>query len=148
VEASYAGKETIDGRRFVVAPGFVNGHIHVTGEPLTRGFVPDDSGWYDNVFNWLIPLYGSQTEEEERLAAQMAALEMLRNGVTSFIEAGTIHYLEAVADGLGEMGIRGRIGQWSGDRAFDPSLDQTAMTDEAIKTLHWQMERFPPDADA
>lgn len=148
LETRYAGEETIDGARFVVAPGFVNGHIHVTGEPLTRGFVPDDTGWFDNVFNWLIPLYGNQTEEEERLAAQMAALEMLRNGVTSFMEAGTIHFLDAVADGLGEMGIRGRIGQWSGDRAFDPGLDQTALTDEAIKVLHWQMERFPPSDDA
>ena len=148
VEALYLGRETIDGARFVVAPGFVNGHIHVTGEPLSRGFVPDDTGWYDNVFNWLIPLYSNQTEEEERLAAQMASLEMLRNGVTSFIEAGTIHHLEAVADGLEDMGIRGRIGQWSGDRAYDPALDQTAMTDEAIKALHWQMERFPPTGDA
>jgi 5-methylthioadenosine/S-adenosylhomocysteine deaminase len=148
VEARFAGREVIDGRRFVVAPGFVNGHIHVTGEPLTRGVVPDDTGWYDNVFNWLVPLYSHQTEEEERVAAQMAALEMLRNGVTTFIEAGTIHHLEAVADGLRQMGIRGRIGQWSGDRAFDPSLDQVAMTDAAIRVLHWQMERFPGDGDA
>jgi predicted amidohydrolase YtcJ len=32
-------KETIDGRRFVVTPGFVDGHIHITGDPLTRGFM-------------------------------------------------------------------------------------------------------------
>jgi len=148
VEAAFAGRETIDGRRFVAAPGFVNSHIHVTGEPLTRGFVPDDTGWYDNVFNWLVPLYADQTPEEERLASQLAAVEMLRNGVTTFIEAGTIHHLEAVADGLRQTGIRGRIGQWSGDRAYDPTLDQVAMTKEAIKTLQWQMELFGCDGDA
>ena len=85
IEPLYRAKMVIDGRRFVVTPGLINGHIHVTGEPVTRGVVPDDLGWFDNVFGWLIPLYQAQTEEEEHLAAQLAAAEMLRNGVTSFI---------------------------------------------------------------
>ena len=40
----------VDGRRFVVTPGMVNTHIHITGEPLTRGFVPDDTPFEENVF--------------------------------------------------------------------------------------------------
>jgi 5-methylthioadenosine/S-adenosylhomocysteine deaminase len=147
VDAAFAGREVIDGRRFVAAPGFVNGHIHVTGEPLTRGFVPDDTGWYDNVFHWLIPLYMAQTEEEERLAAQLAAVEMLRNGVTSFIEAGTIRHLDAAVDGLRQIGIRGRVGQWSQDRAFAPDDDQLALTRAAIDVMQREMERFPGTGD-
>jgi cytosine/adenosine deaminase-related metal-dependent hydrolase len=148
VEARFAAREVIDGRRFVVAPGFVNGHIHVTGEPLTRGFVPDDSGWYDNVFNWLIPLYQAQTEAEERLAAQLAAVEMLRNGVTTFIEAGTIRHLDAAIDGLRQTGIRGRVGQWAQDRAFSPDDNQAAMTRAAVDQLQRQMERLAGNGDA
>lgn len=39
-------KETLDGRRFVMTPGFIDGHIHITGDPLTRGFArgaPDET---------------------------------------------------------------------------------------------------------
>src|SRR5215831_5117512 len=45
------------GDRFVVTPGMVNTHIHITGEPLTRGYVPDDTPFAENVFGWLCPLY-------------------------------------------------------------------------------------------
>ncbi|MDR3513821.1 MAG: amidohydrolase family protein [Caulobacteraceae bacterium] len=138
----------IDGRGFVVTPGLVNGHIHVTGEPVTRGHVPDDLGWYDNVFGWLIPLYNVQTEAEERLAAQLAAAEMLRNGVTSFIEAGTIRHLDAVVDGLRQIGIRGRVAQWAQDRAFAPDDDQAALTRQAIKVLQDEVERYPCPPEA
>jgi cytosine/adenosine deaminase-related metal-dependent hydrolase len=148
VEPLYAAREVIDGRGFVVTPGMVNGHVHVTGEPVTRGLVPDDLGWYDNVFNWLIPLYHAQTEADEHLSAQLAAAEMLRNGVTSFIEAGTIRHLDAVAEALGQIGIRGRIGQWAEDRAFDPAQDQAAMTRQAIKVMQDEMERYAGDGDA
>src|SRR5579871_748967 len=81
-------REVIDGRRFVVTPGMVNTHIHITGEPLTRGYVPDDTPFEENVFAWLCPLYSVHTEEEERLSAQLAAAEMLRSGTTAFLEAG------------------------------------------------------------
>ncbi len=140
-------REVIDGRRFLVAPGLVNGHVHVTGEPLTRGFVPDDSGWYSNVFEWLVPLYEAQTEEDERLAAQLAAAELLRNGVTSFLEAGTIRHLDAAVDGLREIGIRGRVAQWAQDRAFSPDQDQMALTDKAVRLMQAEMERYPGDGD-
>ena len=43
LEARYQPAETVGGDRFVVTPGLVNTHIHITGEPLTRGYVPDDT---------------------------------------------------------------------------------------------------------
>jgi cytosine/adenosine deaminase-related metal-dependent hydrolase len=57
LEERYAASETVGGDRFVVTPGMVNAHIHVTGEPLTRGYVPDDTPFVQNVFEWLCPLY-------------------------------------------------------------------------------------------
>jgi 5-methylthioadenosine/S-adenosylhomocysteine deaminase len=144
LEALFTSTTTIDGRRFVVTPGFVNAHIHVTGEPLTRGFVPDDTGFEENVWRWLIPLYHAHTPEDERLSAQLAAVEMLRSGTTTFLEAGTILNLESVVEGLLESGIRGRVGQWAQDRAFNPGEDQTALTDRAIRTLESELMRYPP----
>ena len=130
--ATYQAKDTIDGRRFVVTPGLVNCHIHITGEPLTRGYVPDTVAFAENVFGWLAPLHRSHTADE-RLSAQLAALEMLRSGTTSFIEAGSVDALDEVADGLIEIGIRGRIGLGSGTRR-EP-VAQARTTDEAIRML-------------
>ena len=101
---------TIGGDRFVVTPGLVNTHIHITGEPLTRGYVPDDTPFDENVFEWLCPLYAAYDAAEERTSAQLAAVEMLRSGTTTFLEAGTIRFLDDVIDGLDEVGIRGRVG--------------------------------------
>ena len=134
VRRSVAAREVIDGARFVVTPGMVNSHIHITGEPLTRGFVPDDTPFEANVFQWLCPLYATHTEEDERLSAQLAAAEMLKSGTTCFLEAGTVHYVDAVVDGLEAMGIRGRVGRWIWDLPPEPAVYRQS-TDEAVTNL-------------
>jgi cytosine/adenosine deaminase-related metal-dependent hydrolase len=127
-------REVIDGRRFVATPGLVNTHIHITGEPLTRGFVPDDTPFEENVFQWLCPLYATYTEDDERLSAQLAAAELLKSGCTSFLEAGTVRFVDAVVDGLVEIGIRGRVGKWVWDLPPEPAVYRQS-TDEAIANL-------------
>jgi 5-methylthioadenosine/S-adenosylhomocysteine deaminase len=134
LRAAYEPAASIDGRRFVVTPGMVNTHIHITGEPLTRGFVPDDTPFEENVFQWLVPLYSVHTEDEERLSAQLAAAEMLKSGTTAFLEAGTVRFVDAVVDGLVEIGIRGRIGKWVWDLPPAPDVYRQT-TDEAVANL-------------
>jgi cytosine/adenosine deaminase-related metal-dependent hydrolase len=148
IEQCVTAREVIDGRdRFVVTPGFVNCHIHITGEPITRGAVPDDTDWRANVFDWLIPTYLVQSPADEQVAATLAALEMLRSGTTCFVEAGTILDLGAVVEALAATGIRGRVGQWVQDRAFAPGDDQAALTAQAIATLEQELARFPAHGD-
>lgn len=136
-------RTVVDGRRFVMVPGLINGHIHITGEPITRGFVPDNTGWSENVWQWLVPLYNSQTAADEVVSAKLAALEMLRTGTTTFLEAGTIHNLNPVAEALTMAGIRGRIGRWAEDRAFDPSENQAAKTAAAIAQMESTLAELP-----
>jgi cytosine/adenosine deaminase-related metal-dependent hydrolase len=139
VSPRYDARHRIDGRRFVVTPGMVNTHIHITGEPLTRGYVPDDTPFEENVFAWLCPLYATYTEEDERLSAQLSAAEMLKSGTTSFLEAGTVRFVDAVVDGLVEIGIRGRIGRWIWDLPPEPAV-YAQTTDEAIANLRKVLE--------
>src|SRR3546814_930169 len=134
VTARYRGSETIAGNRFVVVPGMVNTHYHITGEPLTRGYVPDSTPFEENVYVWLCQLYAVHTEADERLSAQLAAAEMLRSGTTSFLEAGTVRFVDAVVDGLLESGIRGRIGRWVWDLAPEPEVYRQT-TEEAVANL-------------
>ena len=46
----------IDGRRRVVAPGFVDTHVHLT-EHLSRGLMLDDIPVPRYLPDWLLPLY-------------------------------------------------------------------------------------------
>jgi len=147
LKRAYTARETVDGSRFVITPGLVNAHVHVTGEPLTRGLVPDNTGFEENVFQWLVPVHNAYTEADERLACRVAALEMLRSGTTCFLEAGTIRFLDAVVDGLAETGIRARVGEWAWD--FSP-VDQShppAATDAAVRVLEDELRRYPGGDD-
>jgi 5-methylthioadenosine/S-adenosylhomocysteine deaminase len=140
VRRDYIAAEIIDGARFVVTPGMVNTHIHITGEPLTRGYVPDDTPFEANVFQWLCPLYATYTDADERLSAQLAAAEMLKSGTTTFLEAGTIHYVDAVVDGLEDIGIRGRVGRWVWDLPPEPACYRQT-TDEAIANIEETLQK-------
>lgn len=142
LEAAYRPAETIGGDQFVVTPGMVNSHIHVTGEPLTRGYVPDDTPFEENVFMWLCPLYSVYSAAEERLSGQLAAVEMLKSGTTTFLEAGTIRFLDDVVDGLDEVGIRARVGNWVWDLPPEPDVYKQD-TDQAIAMLQRQLEQYP-----
>ncbi len=146
LRARFRARRTIGGDRFVVTPGMVNSHIHITGEPLTRGYVPDDTPFVANVFEWLCPLYAVFNAAEERTSGQLAAVEMLRSGTTSFLEAGTIRFLDEVIDGLVEVGIRGRVGRWVWDLPPEPGVYRQS-TDEAIAHLQHQLEHHRSYAD-
>ena len=41
LEKRYQPKERLGGDRFVLTPGLT--HTYITGEPITRGYVPDDT---------------------------------------------------------------------------------------------------------
>jgi 5-methylthioadenosine/S-adenosylhomocysteine deaminase len=142
----YVPTRTIGSDRFVITPGLINTHIHITGEPLTRGYVPDDTPFVENVFEWLCPLYSVFDAAEERTSGQLAAVEMMRSGTTTFLEAGTIHFLDEVIDGLVEVGIRGRVGRWVWDLPPEPSVYRQS-TDAAIAHLDHQLHAHRSHAD-
>jgi 5-methylthioadenosine/S-adenosylhomocysteine deaminase len=146
ISARFSARHTIGGPRFVVTPGMVNTHIHITGEPLTRGYVPDDTPFEENVFRWLCPLYSVYEPVEEKVSAQLAALEMMKSGTTCFLEAGTIRFLDDVVEGLLEIGIRGRVGRWVWDLPPEPSVYKQT-TDQAIAFLERQLDEHRSHAD-
>lgn len=139
MERDYTATRAIGGDRFVVTPGLVNTHIHITGEPLTRGYVPDDTPFVENVFMWLCPLYSVYRADEEKVSAQLAAVEMMRSGTTCFLEAGTIRFLDEVVEGLVDSGIRGRLGRWIWDLPPEPAVYKQD-TAEAIGFLERQLD--------
>lgn len=149
LQRTVRARATRDARNFVITPGFHDGHIHITGDPLTRGFVRrvPDQNWADNLSKWVIPLFKAQTPADEALAARLSALAMIRFGTTSFLEAGTVIHLEAVMEALAESGIRGRVGRWVEGRTYDPAADPAIRTGEAIELLQAEVEAYPDDGE-
>jgi cytosine/adenosine deaminase-related metal-dependent hydrolase len=142
IEPTVLPKEKIDGRDFVLTPGFINAHVHVT-ETLIKGFKPEDTEFGEGVWRWTVPLYEAHSAEDQAVGTELAALSMLRTGTTTFLEAGTIMALDPVFETIAKVGLRGRMGEWMLDRAFSPDQNQREMTDKALRTLERQMERYP-----
>lgn len=149
IDARYDAATRVDGSRFVITPGYIDGHIHVTGDPLTRDFMPDNISekFTDKLTKWVLPRYYAHTPEDERLSAQLAGIEMLHSGTTCFAEAGTIRYLDEAVDGMTSTGIRGRVGIWVEGRAFGDPAEQPRRSAEAVALLEDEVRRHPAARD-
>jgi 5-methylthioadenosine/S-adenosylhomocysteine deaminase len=135
----------IDGRRRVVLPGFVDTHVHLS-EHLSRGLLPDDVPVDRYLPDWLLPLYATITPEEEQAAAQLACVEMIRTGTTTFCEAGTLFDVAAVADAVEATGMRAVLGRWTWDLVDGPArMRQT--TAEALRANAAMLDAVQGGAD-
>ena len=66
---------------------------------------------------------------------------MLKSGTTTFLEAGTIRFLDDVFEALEEVGIRGRLGRWIWDLPPEPDVYKQN-TDESINLLQYQLDKY------
>jgi len=103
VAPRYKPKRTIDAEGGVVQPGGVDAHTHVTLH-LTRGAVPDNPKAKSpvNYASW----FNAITDEDEYTAAEVTAVEMLRNGYTTVMDPGTTLQPDAIAKAAQDVGIR------------------------------------------
>lgn len=145
ISNAYQSSQTIDGSQFVITPGFINGHVHITGDPLTRNFVPEDIFCPpdEKLSKWVLPRYYAHSADNEQVSAEFASLEMLRCGITSFVEAGTIRYLDEAVAGVKRLGIRAKVGIWVEGRAYSDVDDQRVLNEKAIALLEDEVARFP-----
>jgi cytosine/adenosine deaminase-related metal-dependent hydrolase len=103
--ARYAAAREIDAAGAPVHPGFVECHMHASFQ-LYRGALPDhlaESDAFDTVEAFF---YNNVTDEEEYLSVLLSSIEMVRNGSTCFLEAGTILSPDAAARAAEFVGIR------------------------------------------
>jgi len=131
VQPPQAPERVIDGRWRLVLPGFIDTHAHLS-EHLSRGLIPDEVPVDRYVPDWYAPLYSAINPEEEAAAAQLACLEMLRSGTTTFCEAGTLFDVPAVAHAVDAVGMRAILGRWTWDLASGPGR-MTQSTGEALR---------------
>jgi 5-methylthioadenosine/S-adenosylhomocysteine deaminase len=103
ITARYAAKRTVDARATVATPGFVDCHLHSSFQ-LSRGLA-DEANAQSFLFDRMYPYEAALEGEDVRVSATLAATELLRHGVTCFVDPGNYHP-EASVEGVMATGIR------------------------------------------
>jgi len=111
-EISGASTEVIDCRGLVATPGFVDAHLHSSFH-LSRGLA-DEANAQSFLFDRMYPYEAALEAEDVRVSAQFAASELLRHGVTCFIDPGN-YQPEASVEGALSTGIRMLVSRSSFD---------------------------------
>lgn len=104
-------KKIIDGTGKYVLPGFINCHTHVY-QSLIEGI------GYDMHFNpwnirYLIPMVSNMNPDYSRVSGELAALEMIKTGTTSFSDHWYLHTdfdnIEAATEAFDASGLRSHM---------------------------------------
>jgi len=99
----YTPRRSVDGRATVATPGFVDCHLHSSFQ-LSRGLA-DEANAQSFLFDRMYPYEAALEGEDVRVSAMLAATELLRHGVTCFVDPGNYHP-EASVEGTMATGIR------------------------------------------
>jgi 5-methylthioadenosine/S-adenosylhomocysteine deaminase len=103
IAKGYTGKKTVSGRNAVATPGFVDCHLHSSFQ-LSRGLA-DEANAQSFLFDRMYPYEAALDADDVRVSATLAATELLKHGVTCFIDPGNYHP-ESSVEGVMSTGIR------------------------------------------
>lgn len=135
IEAGWAAARTVDAADRVGAPGLIDSHLHSSFQ-LSRGLA-DEVSTRDFLFKRMFPYEGAMSEDDVYVSALFAAMELLRHGVTCFVDPGNYH---PVATGRAVLaaGIRAVLGR----SAFDLTRAVLGiLPDGMIETTGQALER-------
>ena len=142
--APHAHELALDGHALL--PGFVDGHLHAT-QTLARGLADDVDevnvrwGW-DRIFPWEAAL----DEEDIYVSALLAAVELVRSGVTCFADPGAFT-MAPVARAVADAGLRavlsvGGMDTWSSDFPLPSRMRHTDPTAWALEASEQLIEEW------
>jgi cytosine/adenosine deaminase-related metal-dependent hydrolase len=107
VLAAHTAARVLDVQGALVHPGLVDAHLHASLH-TTRDVFPESLPFaeFTRYYNrW----YNSLTDEDEYVGVLLACVEMVKSGVTSFMEAGTVFEPDAAARAVDEVGMRASL---------------------------------------
>ncbi|HVM79989.1 MAG TPA: amidohydrolase family protein [Stellaceae bacterium] len=130
----------LDAQGAVVHPGFIDAHLHVNAQTC-RGFFRGDASKGGNAGPSYADWKAALGPEDEQAAAGLACIEMLRHGITTFVEPGSAFEPDAVAAATQAAGVRCSLA--------DPYLWDDMSLMDTIPGLRGDKlaARVPPDRD-
>ena len=102
----YSARRTIDAKDKIILPALINTHLHHT-QQLARGLADECE-----IERWLVeriyPYEAAMTQQEARISALAGHLDMIKNGISTYIDPGG-YFPDETAKVTGETGLRGII---------------------------------------
>lgn len=136
--------ERIDGKDKIILPGLINTHVHLN-QQLGRGLGDDV-----DLLTWLrdrIWPYESNLDYEDAYVSALACCsELIRSGVTTFMEAGGQH-VDAMAKAVEEIGIRSTLCQSTMDSGEGLPKKWIASTEDCLNLQLDHLKNYHNTAD-
>jgi 5-methylthioadenosine/S-adenosylhomocysteine deaminase len=148
IERDWRGRERLDGSGTVATPGLIDNHLHSSFQ-MARGLA-DEANAQSFLFDHMYPYEGAMTQDDVRVSARFAAFEMLRHGVTCFVDPGNYHP-QATVEGAAPSGIRLVVSRSCFDRTrstagvLPPAMNET--TDQCLAETERMLARYAKSAD-
>ena len=116
----YQPRRVIDAGGGLVHPGVFELHYHATMHMVSR-LAPEKPATSEDAGAWgarqFTGLINALDEEAEYASALLAGLDMLRSGITMFVDPGTAHEPETIASAAIGLGMRASVAEpWLMDR--------------------------------
>ena len=143
IAKAFAGVREIDCSGHVATPGFIDAHLHSSFH-LSRGLA-DEANAQSFLFDRMYPYEAALEAEDVRVSAAFAASELLRHGVTTFVDPGNYHP-ETSVEGALSTGIRMFVSRSSFDLTksvlgiLPAKMIET--TDVALRRAEEMLERY------
>lgn len=99
----WSAKKVLDGQGKVAVPGFIDNHLHASFQ-LSRGLA-DELNAQEFLFKRMYPYEAAMTESDVYVSSLLAGWELLRHGVTCFVDPGNYHPQQTIR-ACQEVGIR------------------------------------------
>ena len=103
IASEWQSDNTVSGKATVLTPGMVDNHLH-SSFSLARGLA-DEANAQEFLFGRMYPYEAVMEEEDVYTSVLLAATEMLRHGVTCYIEPGN-YYPDATVNAMMRAGMR------------------------------------------
>jgi 5-methylthioadenosine/S-adenosylhomocysteine deaminase len=114
VVSRFAPRRVIDAGGSLVHPGLIDMHYHATFHMVGKMIAEADTSkedpgpWVARQYTALINALG---DDEEYANTLLACLDMVRNGVTAFMDPGTAFETDAIARAAGAIGMRASVAE-------------------------------------
>ena len=131
--------ETYDAQGKMLMPGFINTHVHLS-QQLGRGIADDV-----DLLTWLRervwPYESSFDYEDSLISSTACCVELIRSGVTTFLESGG-QYVDAMVEAVDKTGIRACLAKSVMDEGVGLPDNWQKTCEEELNTQVDLFERF------
>ena len=140
VQAEWRAAQTVSGQGTVLTPGMVDNHLHSSFQ-LARGLA-DEANAQSFLFEHMYPYEAVMGEADVHTSVLLAAAEMLRHGVTCYIEPGNYHP-DATVRAMMSAGMRMVLGVSCFDKGKSVTgIMPAAMIEDTARCIEKTEELF------